>query len=345
MLSRYSLKATLILAIAAAVAPLSAQSAGHAGHSANPSVAATAPASPGVYELASDGKGTLYVAVAGSRTEPAGAIIAYDATTMREKSRHALPDAAPYGMGINTKTGIIYTTNTRAGNVTAVNASTGRVVATIADPLEANAHLFRVLVDEETNTIYTSVTGGRIWVIDGATNQIKRIIPNVGATTMGMALDRAQNHLYAVNMGHNQVAVIDLKTDRVIRRIDTEGERASIADFDPATRRLFVTSQGTGDLTVIDVDSAKVLTKIATGGGALGVSVAPQHGRIYVTNRQAGTVSVIDAARLTKIADVPVAGFPNTVYVDQAGAVFVTAKLRTVEGSAPAGDTVSRLNP
>ncbi len=328
------------------VAPVSAQSM-HSQHhpSGAPSVAVTAPTGPGVYELGADGKGLLYVAHAGSRTEPGGGITVYDAKTLEVKNRFALPDAAPYGVGINSRTGIIYTTNTRSGNVTAVEAATGRIVATIADAKESNAHLFRVLVDEESNTVYTSVTGGRIWVIDGNTNRLSRIIENVGATTVGLALDRANNRLFAANMGHNQIAVIDLATDRVIRRINTEGERSSIAAFDPATRRLFVTNQGTGDISVIDTDSAKVIGRIATGAGALGISFSPMSDRLYVTNRQAGTVSVINATSLEKVADLPVPGFPNTVTVASDGSVFVTAKLRTVEGAEPAGDTVSRLVP
>ncbi len=316
----------------------------HTGHgAASPGIAASAPAGPGVYELASDGRGTLYVAVAGSQADQSPALVVFDAATLQEKRRIALPTAAPYGVGINARTGIVYTTNTRAGNVTAIDVATGRVLATIVDSLEPRAHLFRVLVDEETNTIYASVTGGRIWVIDGATNSIKRIIPNVGATTVGLALDRAKNTLYAANSGHNEVAVVDLATDRVVRRIKTGGERSTIVDFDPASRRLFVSNQGTGDLSVINVDSAKVVSKIETGGGALGVSFVKQNGRVYVANRQAGTVSVIDAARLVKVADIQLQGYPNTLYVDATGAVFVTAKMRPVEGGEPVGDKVFRL--
>ncbi len=338
-----------VAAIALGAFSLSAQQAQHAAHHAGqhgtPAVAATAPAGPGVYELASDGKGSLYVAYAGSRDKPGGGLIEFDAATLKEKRRIPLPDAAPYGVGINTKTGIIYTTNTRAGNVTAIEAATGKVLATITDPLEANAHLFRVFVDETTNTIYTSVTGGRIWMIDGKTNTLTRIYDNIGATTIGLAIDHANKQMYAANMGHNQVAVLDLETGRVVRRINTDGKRSSIVAFDAATSRLFVTNQESGDLSAIDLKENKVIRTIPTGGGALGVSFAPQHGRLYVTNRQAGTVSVIDATSLTKIADVAVAGYPNTVTVDATGAVFVTAKLKTAEGADPAGDTVSRLNP
>ncbi len=328
---------------AIALAPLSL-TAQHANHSA-PSVAASAAAGPGVYELASDGKGSLYVAYAGSRDKPGGGLIEFDATTLKEKRRIALPDAAPYGVGMNTKTGVIYTTNTRAGNVTAVEAATGKVLATISDPLDPKAHLFRVFVDEATNTIYTSVTGGRIWVIDGKTNAISRIYENIGATTIGLALDRANNQLFAANMGHNQIAVVDLTSGRVVRRINTDGVRSSIVAFDSASSRLFVTNQQTGNLSVIDVKENVVEKVIPTGGGALGVSFEPKQGRLYVTNRQAGTVSVIDSKSLEKIADIPVAGYPNTVTVDATGAVFVTSKLKSAEGSTPAGDTVSRLKP
>jgi YVTN family beta-propeller protein len=335
--------ASLAMALAA---PVSAQ-VDHSQHAASgmPSVAVTARTGPGVYELGTDARGLLYVAHAGTRAAPGGGITVYDARTLEVKNRYAMPEAAPNGVGVNSRTGLIYTTNTRASNVSVVDAATGKLVAAIADPTDPGAHLFRVLIDEETNTVYTSVTGGRIWVIDGHTNTIRRIIENVGETTIGLALDRGGNRLYAVNMGHNQLVEIDLDTDRVVRRINTEGQRSTIAAFDPATRRLFVTNQGSGDLSVISADSAKLVRLIPTGAGALGVSFSAKSNRLYVTNRQAGTVSVIDAASLEKVADLPVAGFPNTVTVASDGSVFVTAKLRTVEGAEPVGDTVSRLVP
>lgn len=323
---------------------LPAQQAAHAAHGAA-SVAAQAPAGPGVYELASDGKGSLFVAFAGSRDKPGGGLITYDAATLKEKKRVELGSSAPYGMGINSKTGILYTTNTRAGNITAIEAATGKIVATITDPTEANAHLFRVLVDEASNTVYASVTGGRIWVIDGKTNTLTRVLENVGATTIGLALDPASNQLYAANMGHNQVAVIDLKTGRVTRRISTDGKRSSMLALDAATSRLFVSNQESGDVSVIDLKENKVIKTIPTGGGALGMSFVPQHGRVYVANRQAGTVSIIDAKTLDKVADVPVAGYPNTVFVDGKGDVFVTSKLKTAKDAQPAGDLVVRMSP
>ena len=102
---------TTALALGALALPAQAQ---HAGHGAS-GLAAQAPAGPGVYELASDGKGSLFVAFAGSRDKPGGGLITYDAATLKEKKRVELGASAPYGMGINTRTGILYTTNTRAG--------------------------------------------------------------------------------------------------------------------------------------------------------------------------------------------------------------------------------------
>lgn len=331
---------TTALALGAIALPAQAQ---HTGHGAS-GLAAQAPAGPGVYELASDGKGSLFVAFAGSRDKPGGGLITYDAATLKEKKRVALGEAAPYGMGINTRTGILYTTNTRAGNITAIEAATGKIVATITDPAEANAHLFRVLVDEASNTVYASVTGGRIWVIDGKTNTLSRILENIGATTVGLALDPAANQLYAANMGHNQVAVIDLKTGRVTRRINTDGKRSSMLALDAGAARLFVSNQESGDVSVIDLKENKVIKTIPAGEGALGLVFVPQQGRVYVANRQAGTVSVIDAKSLSKVADVPVAGYPNTAFVDATGAVFVTSKLKTPKDGQPAGDLVVRMS-
>ncbi len=319
-------------------APLAAQTAA-------PAVEKTVKVGRGLYELAANpSNGILYVASTGAENVK---VFGLDAKTLEVKSTIDVASAPAYGLGINVTTQTLYSTNTRVGNVSAIDLRTGKIVGTIADPLEPRAHLFRVLVDEESNTIYTSVIGGRIWVIDGATNTMRGIIENVGRTTVGLALDRTANRLYAANLGDNEVVAIDLTTRRVVARYATGGERSSILAMDAAGKRLFVTNQTTGDVSVLSTEDGKVIQTVKTGAGALGVVYHPTENRIYVANRGDQTVTVIDGASYGVISQLPVQGYPNTLTLDPAsGAVFVTAKARAsnVEGEEPVGDTVSRIS-
>lgn len=332
--------------LAAATAAALLLASGAAAQSPLPTLDKSVSVGKGLYEvIADEPNGTVYVASTGAEQVK---VFALDGRTLAVKHSIDVAAAPAYGLGINTRTQTLYSTNTRVGNVSAIDLRTGKIVATISDPLDPKAHLFRVLVDEESNTIYTSVTGGRIWIIDGATNAMKGIIENVGKTTVGLALDKAGNKLYAANLGDNEVAVIDLATRRVTNRLATGGERSTMLALDTAGNRLFVGNQGTGDLSVIGLADGKVIKTVKTGAGALGVLYNPATNRIYTANRGAGTVTVLDATTLAVLTSIDVKGYPNTLALDRrTNAVYLTSKSKRsdVAGEEPAGDTVSRITP
>jgi YVTN family beta-propeller protein len=320
---------------------------------ATPSVVKTAKAGPGLYEVAaSPSTGLVNVASVGRRGEPGTAkILGLDQKTLEVKKTIELGETAAFGLGINDKTQKLYTTNTRAGNVSAIDLASGKVVATIALESSPKAHVFRALVDEARNVVYVSETAGRVWVIDGATDTLTGTIEEVGETTVGLALDPARNQLFAANLAGKDIAVIDLATKKVASRIPVEGERPTQLAFDAKTRRLFVTQQRTGDIAVIDTAAGKQIKSIQTGAGALGIGFSAEKNRLYVANRQAGTVTVIDGTSLEVVEDIPAGTLPNTVAIDaKTHRVFVTNKAKGGPRNAaptddPSGDTVTLILP
>src|SRR5690606_464790 len=129
-----------------------------------------------------------------------------------------------FGVAINNRTHTLYTSNTRAGNMSAVDLQTG-TIKTIALPgAEGVPHLYRVVVDEANNRVYATAadTPGSIWVVNGATNTVERVIENVGARPTGLVLDAEANRLYASNIDDNEIAVIDLTTYQVVSKIPTQ---------------------------------------------------------------------------------------------------------------------------
>lgn len=318
-----------------------------------PSVAKTAKIAAGLYEVAaSPSTGLVYVASVGSPREQIGAkILGLDPATLEVKKTIDVADAAAFGLGINDRTQTLYTTNTRSGSVSAIDLKTSRIVSTIKVAADPKAHLFRALVDEEANMVYVSNTAGRIWVIDGKTNQLAHVIEEVGKTTMGLALDRAGNRLFASNLGSGDIAVIDLKTRQITSRIPAGGERPSQLAFDAKSQRLFVTNQGSGDISVIDTAKGALIKTVKTGAGALGIGFNPATNLVYVANRQAGTVTIVEASSLEVVADLPAGSLPNTVAIDgKSNRVYVTNKAKSGGRNAPpvddpSGDTVTLIVP
>lgn len=257
-------------------------------------------------------------------------IIELDAETLAEKRSISL-NVAANGLGINTKTQMLYTSNTRAGSVSAIDLKDGRVVATIAVDADPSAHVFRVLPDEEMNKVYVSVVSApsKVWVIDGATNTLERIIEGTGTRSTGLALDRAGNRLFTVSQGTHEVHEIDLATGTVIRSYPSGGERPTQVVYDPATSRLFVTHQTTGNATAIDTKTGTILKSIDTAQTALGIGFDPTSRLLYVANRGGGNVTVIDTTSYEVVATLAAGTMPNTVAVDpRDGTVFVTNKAR-----------------
>ena len=308
---------------------------------------------PSLYEIAvSAARDTVYVTSAGTRGGDDAALVALDPRTLEERGRIAMAEAG-FGLGLNDRTQVAYTTNTRAGTVSAIDLKTGAITRIAHGE---GAHLREAVVDEAANRVYVSVFGARdkpsaIWVIDGATQRVDHVLEaglEAGGIT-GLAVDAARGRLFATALGTNEIVEIDLAGRRALRRFASGGDGAVNLALDAGQNRLFVTHQKSGTLAALDAASGALIRSVATGDGALGVQVAPEKGLVYVANRRAGTTSVVDAKSLEVLASLSTGTHPNTVAVDRrTGFAYVTNKAKMGERGAPPpedpnGDTVSLI--
>ncbi len=285
----------------------------------------------GLYEIVyNSGNDAVYVAAAGSRGQNNAWIYKLDSKTLQPIDSINVSEAPGYGLGVNNKTQTLYTSNTRNNSVNAVNLKTGEVKTIV--PAFEKSHTRELVVDEKANKVYVSDVGkpSRIWVIDGNSNTLEKVIENTGESTTGMALDSKKQLLYVTNLGTNEVATIDLKTDKIVKTFPSGAEGAVNIELDEKTNRLFVANQTSGVLTVLDAETGNLLKSIPTGEGALGVRFDAKNERVFVANRKAGTVSVISSKTLEKITDLATGTFPNTVAVDpKSGNAFVANKAQS----------------
>lgn len=303
----------------------------------------------GLYEIVHNtSNGSLYVAAAGSRGEKNAWLYKLDGKSLAATDSINLSEAPGYGLGINNKTQTVYTSNTRNNSVNAIDLKTGKVTI-IAPPFE-KSHTRELVIDEKLNKIYVSDVGkpSKIWVIDGNTNTLEKVIENTGESTTGMALDSKKQLMYITNLGTNEVAVLDLKTEKVLRSFPSGAEGAVNIELDEKTNRLFVANQTTGAITVLDAASGELIKTIPTGEGALGIRYDPKNERIFVANRKAGTVTVIDSKNYEVLADLKTGTYPNTVAVDmKTGNAYVTNKAQSKRDDPsfvdPSGDIVTLI--
>lgn len=133
----------------------------------------------------------------------------------------------------------------------------------------------------------------------------------------------------------NQVAVIDTRTWKVVSYIDTGVRPTSIA-LQSDQKYLWVGNDGekseTSGVTVIDTSTLKVAAQISTGAGRHEIVISNDNRFAFVSNRESGTVSLIDVAKLERVRDVKVGSNPVSLALSELSkAVYaVTEGLVTV---------------
>ncbi|MDF3573231.1 YncE family protein, partial [Enterobacter cloacae] len=201
--------------------------------------------------------------------------------------------------------------------VTAIDAKTsevrGRLVlddrkrSDTVKPLQPR----QLVADDTTNTVYITGIGKEsvIWVVDGATLKLKDTITNTGTFSTGLALDAKAKRLYTTN-ADGELVTIDTATNKILSRkkVQDDGKEHFYLNLslDTAGQRAFVTDSKQPEVLVVNLKDGSVMQKIAAPE-SLAVLFNPARNEAYVTHREAGKVSVIDAKtyKVTKTYDTP----------------------------------------
>lgn len=129
----------------------------------------------------------------------------------------------------------------------------------------------------------------------------------------------ADGRLLVTAEGTKELLILDPKARRVTARIPTGREVSHMVAAPRSGERAFVASIGSGTVTGADLAAAKVSGDRNTGEGAEGIDVTPDGRQVWVTNRAADTVSVLDASSLEVLATLPAPKFPIRVKVTPDG--------------------------
>jgi DNA-binding beta-propeller fold protein YncE len=102
------------------------------------------------------------------------------------------------------------------------------------------------------------------------------------------------------------LALVDVEALEVIRTYPTGGREGHMVRLSPDASRAYVTSRGAdGTLSVIFLDEDRDPVVIRTGEGAEGLDVTRDGREIWIANRRADTISIVDADRLEVVATLP----------------------------------------
>ncbi|HBO3570096.1 TPA: YncE family protein [Escherichia coli] len=310
----------------------------------------------GAYEMAySQQENALWIATSQSRKlDKGGVVYRLDPVTL-EVTQAIHNDLKPFGATINNTTQTLWFGNTVNSAVTAIDAKTGEVKGRLVLDDRKRTEEVRPLqprelvADDTTNTVYISGIGKEsvIWLVDGENIKLKTAIQNTGKMSTGLALDSKGKRLYTTN-ADGELITIDTTDNKILSRkklLDDGKEHFFInISLDTTNQRAFITDSKAAEVLVVDTRNGNILAKVAAPE-SLAVLFNPARNEAYVTHRQAGKVSVIDAKsyKVVKTFDTPT--HPNSLALSADGkTLYVSVKQKsTKQQEATQPDDVIRI--
>jgi YVTN family beta-propeller protein len=111
----------------------------------------------------------------------------------------------------------------------------------------------------------------------------------------GIDLDRQSGLIYVSCELPDQLLVISPKVGRVVKTYDTKGRTAHMVKLGPRSRYAYVSNSTSDTVAAIELASGAVKL-IPTGKRPEGSALAPDGGMLYVVNREAAQIVIIDTA-------------------------------------------------
>jgi DNA-binding beta-propeller fold protein YncE len=120
------------------------------------------------------------------------------------------------------------------------------------------------------------------------------------------------------------VIVVDVDSGTVDQAILTEQEISHMVALAPGGAWAYTSNMGSGSITAIDLEKGERQANIKTGDGAEGITVSNDGKQVWVTNRAADTLTVLDAGSLDAVKEISSPGFPIRATATPGGQVLVT---------------------
>jgi YVTN family beta-propeller protein len=185
----------------------------------------------------------------------------------------------------------------------------------------------------------------QIDVYDAATMKLIKRFP-ISSMPSHLAFSPDGDKVYVSLQGSNRLVAIDLTRLAVIWNVPVGNTPAGVLwNRD----HVLVADMGTDYVAEVDPADGRVINRVRTGSGAHQLFASPDGKQIYVNNRVAGTITVLDAATLANLHTYHVPGGPDDLAFAPDGSIWVTCRFAeriTVEvGRQPHGIFLNSAAP
>lgn len=148
------------------------------------------------------------------------------------------------------------------------------------------------------------------------------------------------NEIAVTVEGSKSLLVVDVETGKVLGSVVTDQNVSHMVAVSPKHKRAFVANIGSGSVTIIDLAERNKISDIKTGAGAEGIDISNDEKEVWVTNRAANTVSVIDVASLQITHTLESKDFPIRVKFVPGGKLAMVSNARS--GDVAVFDAVTK---
>jgi YVTN family beta-propeller protein len=256
--------------------------------------------------------------------------------------------------------GIAFVVNSRSASVSLIDMT--KLVELRRIPVLREPH--HLVLSPDGKTLLVGDTGGNeMFFLDPSTGAIERRLPIADPYQLGFSPNGTW--LVVNGLARDQVDVYDAATMKLVKRFPIASMPSHLA-FSPNSDTVYVSLQGSSRLAAIDltrlaviwdvpvgstpagvlwnrghvlvadmgtdyvaaVDPAdgKVINRIRTGNGAHQLFASPDGKLIYVNNRAAGTITVLDAITLATAHTYRVPGGPDDLAFAPDGTIWITCR-------------------
>ena len=308
----------------------------------------------GVYEAVySEPLQALFVASAEAIPNVKGGVIyKLDPTTL-ETIGATHTDKKNFALALNPAGDTLYATNSLESGITSFDAKTGEVKARLKFEDKASDGTpygpRQIIYQPDGDLLYVGGVGapGLIWVVDAKKMTLVKTIADAGKWVTGLLLDPENKRLYSAN-GDGEILVIDSAQNKILSRWTPGDDKPHLLlnlALDAKSNRLFVTDHSKAKtVLVFDTQSGKVVKRLPVGD-SMGIKLNPVRNEIYVTHREQGTLSVLNADSYEVLRTIALPPNPNSLALDPTGQVlYVTIKTpfnKDYSSSAP--ESVARI--
>ncbi|MGJ7914820.1 YncE family protein [Massilia sp. LXY-6] len=140
-----------------------------------------------------------------------------------------------------------------------------------------------------------------------------------------MAIDPDHAKLVLAHLGDSTVVVVDSHTKSVLGQVKARQVHGVLAV--PELGRIYATATGNEELLVIDEADLSLLARVPVGRYPDGLTYAGSAGKVYVSDKEGNTESVIDVRTDKRIATIELGGTVGNSQYDQiSGHVFINVE-------------------